>query len=189
VRRRLANEGGFGVVELLIAMTVMVIAIMALVAGLQSGMVALRRAADTSTAAAVADKQMERYRALPNCAIYLDAIPATTPYTSDAAYPGVTQTNVTTPAPLVGSSPCTVIPHVELRSAQQTLTGADNRSYNVDTYIVKSTVAGDPAVKKVTLVVRNADNTKTLTRETSTFTPPTGCNNDATKGQPVSVGC
>ncbi len=73
VRRRLASQGGFGVVELLIAMTVMVVAIMALVAVLNSGMVTLRRAADASTAAAVADKQMEAYRALPNCAIHLDA--------------------------------------------------------------------------------------------------------------------
>ena len=77
MRRRLASEGGFGVVELLIAMTVMVVAVMALVAVLNSGMVTLRRAADASTAAAVADTQMEAYRALPNCAIHLD--PATLP--------------------------------------------------------------------------------------------------------------
>ena len=88
MRRRLATEGGFGVVELLIAMTVMVVAIMALVAVLNSGMVTLRRAADASTAAAVADKQMEAYRALPNCAIYLDpaTIPASGAYIADPAY-------------------------------------------------------------------------------------------------------
>ena len=43
------------------------------------------------------------------------------------------------------------------------------------------------AAKKVTLVVHDPDNTKTLIRETSTFTPPTGCNN-GTHG-PVSAGC
>jgi type II secretory pathway pseudopilin PulG len=183
LRRRLASEGGFGVVELLIAMTVMVVAVMALVAVLNSGMVTLRRAADASTAGAVADKQMEAYRALPNCAIHLD--PATIPpggaYVADPAY---SSTQVTTNVPLFGST-CTVTPAGPLKNAQQALTGADGRSYNVDTFIVAVTTPG--AAKKVTLVVHNADNTKTLIRETSTFTPPTGCNN-GTHG-PVSVGC
>ena len=69
-----------------------------------------------------------------------------------------------------------------MKDAQQTLLGADDRSYNVDTYIVAVTTPG--AAKKVTLVVRNADNTKMFIRETSTFTPPTGC----TYG-PASAGC
>ncbi len=70
-----------------------------------------------------------------------------------------------------------------MTDAQQTLTGADDRSYNVDTYVVAATTTAG-AAKKVTLVVRNADNTKTLIRETSTFTPPTGCTT-----QPASAGC
>ena len=65
-------------------MTVMVIAIMAIVAVFNSGMVALKRAADASTAATLADMQMEAYRAMPNCAIHLD--PATLP--DSAAYIG-----------------------------------------------------------------------------------------------------
>ena len=73
MRRLARSEGGFGLIELLIAMTVMVIAIMAIVAAFSSGMVSLGRAAQASTAATVADKQMEAYRALPNCAIYLDS--------------------------------------------------------------------------------------------------------------------
>ena len=72
-----------------------------------------------------------------------------------------------------------------MTTAQQTLTGADDRSYNVDTYIVAATTPAT-AAKNVTLVVRNPDNTKTLIRETSTFTPPTGCNNGPSR--PVSVG-
>lgn len=190
--RRLRSEGGFGVVELLIAMTVLVIAIMALVAGLDSGMVTLRRAADASTAAAVADKQMERYRALPNCAIHLDGgtIPTSGAYVADPAY---SATQITTNTPLIAAPPpapaptCTATPAADLTDAQQPITGADGRSYNVDTYIVASTTAGGGAAKKVTLVVHNPQNTKTLIRETSTFTPPTGCNN-GTFG-PVSPGC
>ena len=42
--RLAASEGGFGLIELLIAMTVLAIGISAIVAGLSSGMVALNRA-------------------------------------------------------------------------------------------------------------------------------------------------
>ena len=62
VSTRVREESGFGLVELLIAMTVMVVGITALVAGMSSGFVAVKRAADESTAAALADKQMEAYR-------------------------------------------------------------------------------------------------------------------------------
>ena len=44
LRRLAKTEAGFGLIELLIAMTVMVIAIMAIVAAFSSGMVALNRA-------------------------------------------------------------------------------------------------------------------------------------------------
>ena len=62
--RRLDNESGIGLIELLIAMTVTSIGIMALVAGLSSGNVALERANDAASAASVADAKMESYRAL-----------------------------------------------------------------------------------------------------------------------------
>ena len=64
ISTRVRDEAGFGLVELLVAMTVMVVGITALVAALSSGMVALQRAEQSSTAAAVADIQMEGYRKL-----------------------------------------------------------------------------------------------------------------------------
>ena len=91
VSTRVREESGFGLVELLIAMTVMVVGITALVAGLSSGIFAVKRAGDESTAAALADTQMEAYRALPNCAIYLidSTIALAGPaYTADVAYNG-----------------------------------------------------------------------------------------------------
>ena len=171
-------------------MTVMVVAVMALVAVLNSGMVTLRRAADASTAAAVADKQMEAYRALPNCAIYLDlrVDPDEWCLHDGSRLDRHAPSSPRPPVRITNNTPITGGP-VQVRRrgthAQQTVTGADNRQYKVDTYIVAVTTPG--AAKKVTLVVHNADNTKTLIRETSTFTPPTGCNN-GTHG-PVSVGC
>ena len=60
---RLQNEKGFGLVELLVAMTVMSIGIVALVAGFSSGFGAINRASHNSTAGTLADQQMEALQA------------------------------------------------------------------------------------------------------------------------------
>src|SRR5947199_2549567 len=73
VLTRLRGEKGFGLLELLMAMVMLNIGILALVAAFNSGTVALARASRTSTAAALADAQMERYRALTYGAIVLDS--------------------------------------------------------------------------------------------------------------------
>src|SRR5438034_10077477 len=71
-------------------MTVMVIAIMAIVAAFSSGMVALNRASRASTAGTMADTQMEGYRkvaysALPTC-------PTSTSWAVDCTASTVTKT-------------------------------------------------------------------------------------------------
>ncbi len=62
LRRLATSEGGFGLVELLIAMVVMSIGITAIVAGYSSGILAVDRAKAGTTAGALADRQMEVYR-------------------------------------------------------------------------------------------------------------------------------
>ena len=62
LRRLAKSEGGFGLVELLIAMAVMSIGITAIVAGYSSGILAVDRAKAGTTAGALADRQMETYR-------------------------------------------------------------------------------------------------------------------------------
>jgi len=69
VRRLAKGEEGFGLIELLIAMTVMVIGIMAIVAAFSSGTVALSRASQASTAATLADIQMEGFRKMTYASI------------------------------------------------------------------------------------------------------------------------
>jgi Tfp pilus assembly protein PilV len=64
LRRRARDEGGFGMIELLAAMTVMLIGIFAVFAVFQAGIVQIRRASTISTAAALADSEMEKYRAI-----------------------------------------------------------------------------------------------------------------------------
>jgi Tfp pilus assembly protein PilV len=184
ISTRVREEGGFGLVELLIAMTVMVVGIMAIVAGLSSGIVAVKRAGDASTAAALADTQMEAYRALPNCAIYLDAatIPTSGAYVNQAGVYSATQivAGATLTAPLKSSDPPCPTPQPTTTNAHQQLTGADGRPHWVDTYIVESSPVAGSVVRKVTLIVRDpkdATNTRFLVRETATFAPPTGCTN------------
>src|SRR4029079_12780962 len=73
VRVRLRSERGFGLIELLMAMVMLNIGILAIVAAFNSGMFALSRASKISTASALADSQMEQYRAITYSAIALDS--------------------------------------------------------------------------------------------------------------------
>src|SRR5918992_3610877 len=88
VRTRLRSEGGFGLVELLIAMLMLNIGLLAVVAAFSSGIVSLNRASRITTASLLADGQMEQYRALTYGAIRLEptSIPSSQPYTNDVAY-------------------------------------------------------------------------------------------------------
>jgi type II secretory pathway pseudopilin PulG len=83
LRRLAANEEGIGLVELLIAMVVMAVGIAALVAGFSSGILSVNRARVTSTAGALADKQMELYRQAPYAALPVGLQTPTTPVGSD----------------------------------------------------------------------------------------------------------
>jgi Tfp pilus assembly protein PilV len=71
LRRRARDEGGFGMIELLAAMTVMLIGIFAVFAVFQAGIVQIRRASTITTAAAIADSEMEKFRAIKYEAIGL----------------------------------------------------------------------------------------------------------------------
>ena len=152
------DERGFALVEMLIAIVVINVALLAILLSLTSGVASLRRSAEVSTASAVADKQLEQYRALAFTSIYLDttSLAATdSTYQGDSAY-SASQVNQAC-SPLVTA--CT---------PSQTLTGPDGRSYRVDTYIVSVTPTGGTAVKQVTVVVRRAGTTNTLARVVST---------------------
>jgi prepilin-type N-terminal cleavage/methylation domain-containing protein len=60
----ISEDRGMTLIEMLIAMTVIAIAIAALVAGLTSGMLTLQRSSMSTSAAAVADQQMEAMRSV-----------------------------------------------------------------------------------------------------------------------------
>jgi Tfp pilus assembly protein PilV len=86
---RARSEHGFGMIELLASMTVMLVGILAVFAVFQAGIVQLRRASTTTTAAAIADSEMEKFRAIRYDSIGLDnsdVAAADSTYTSDSAY-------------------------------------------------------------------------------------------------------
>lgn len=172
---RARTEEGFGLVELLVSMVMLNVGILAVVAAFNSGVIALRTAGEVSTASVIADKQMELYRALLYDEIALDAAALTTA-NADTTYQ-CDDANKIDPAGACGganqaaplSPPTTCSPMTLQCDPSQDVTGPDGRTYRVDTYIVSQTPPTGRAVKLVTVVVRKASGTTTLTRLSSTF--------------------
>ena len=164
MRTLLRREGGFGLIELLMAMTMLNIGLLAVIAAFSSGIISLNRASRVTTAAVLADGQMELYRALKYDAIRLESssIPLTAPYTTDSAFNASQVTGT-----------CPGVPD-ECNASRQA-TGADRKDYRVDTYIVSVAPTGGRALKKVTVVVRDWNNLAlTYARQVSTFDVSTG---------------
>jgi type II secretory pathway pseudopilin PulG len=172
---RLRSEAGFGLIELLMAMVILNIGILAIVAAFSSSQIALNRASKTSTASALADSQMELYRALKYDSIALDSTAlgsVDNTYKCDTALgascPNSTSSEITTT--------CSGSPLPNECNPSRSTTGADRKSYRVDTYITTTTPTNGRAEKLVTVVVRDARNLsgRPLARIGSTFDQSTG---------------
>jgi prepilin-type N-terminal cleavage/methylation domain-containing protein len=164
------DERGFGLIEMLAALVVLAVGILAVFAMFESGIRQLTRASTVTTAGALADKEMESYRAIQYASIGLPdtlVLAAAAPYSSDSAYSASSTTRVNLVA--CGTAPCTT------KVPVQTLTGADGRSYRVDTYVTWQTVGAGRQVKLVTVVVRDGtDTSKVWARAASAFDRSTG---------------
>ena len=189
-------------IELLVALIVMGIALTAFVLAFAVGIVAMKGAANTTTASFLADAQMESYRAMLSRDVGLDVSTGTvtaldTTYKNDAACANATTSTTcaasgvaTTETGPTGTVPhtCATIngwypnttPYVPSRLVSSTTTPAspDGGAYRIDTYIVKlaadtSGVTNQRATKLVTVVVRSAA-LRVLARETSVFDCSTG---------------
>jgi len=197
---RLRSEEGFGMLELLMAVVMLSIALMALMGVFASGTLALRSSASTSNGTVVADKVMEVYRELKDCAVYLSSstIPTsgqyyTQYYADTSAYANVgvysasnhlwateaTSSGTYSPIPtsLPGCLPSPA-PSPDPTQAVQNITGPDGLSYLVFSYIVIVQPTGPSGtlstgyVKQVTVRVFNPKNTaQLLAKETSVFDP------------------
>lgn len=197
---RLRSERGFGLVELVMAMLVLQIALLALVGAFAAGSIALGHARKVSTAALLADQQLELYRSMPYSAIGLDtgSAPTSGTYTSDTTVCPSGKTPVCNDAAPTDNSgnaiwSCTatsgstsisvyftangINPCVAHRPESSSTTPAspDGRSYTVDTYITQGAQsAGQRPVKTVSVVVRDGSAATELAKEVSTFDCSTG---------------
>jgi Tfp pilus assembly protein PilV len=179
VHTRARDESGFGLLELLMAMVMLNVGVLAIVAAFSSGNAALARASRISTAAALADKQIEIYRGQDYDNILFttsewNAAVADSTYTGDSVY----QQNMASPqAPkaLVGTvTTCPAVVPAAACDPSFTTTGADHRSYRVDTYLYFDTPNFGNQLKTVTVVVRNGLNNRVYSRVSSTFDASTG---------------
>jgi Tfp pilus assembly protein PilV len=96
---RLRAEHGLGLIELLAAMTVMLVGILSVFALFQAGILSLKRASNVTTAAVIADSQMEQFRAVKYEALGLanaDVNAADATYSADAAYTPINGASTTT---------------------------------------------------------------------------------------------
>lgn len=173
---RLRAEEGFGLIELLIALAVLNIGLLAILAAFNSGGLALQRASQTATASVLADKQMELYRGVRYNAIGIDLAAGT-----DATYQGDPACVSPPGCSNIGPTAPEVCPNAtfpDLCAPSRTVTGPDGVSYRVDSYIRTVTPtagasSGRP-VKRVTVVVRKTSTLETRARIASDFDQSTG---------------
>jgi type II secretory pathway pseudopilin PulG len=175
VPARVRDESGFGLLELVMAMVMLNIGVLAIVAAFSSGNAALARASRVSTAAALANKQMESYRGLIYDNILFtttewNAAIADSSYKADTVYTANMQSPVSPKAlvPTVTNCP-TNVPSTSC-DPSYTTTGADHRSYRVDTYLYYDQPGGGAQLKSITVVVRSStDTARSYARVSSTF--------------------
>ena len=177
------REAGFGLVELVSAMAILSVGLLAIFALFEAGVVTLKRASTITTAAALADTEMERFRAVKYSTLGLaqsdvDAIPSGDRYKADPAWRPVSspanQLNSTVVVAKCPANPCTNALPI------RTVVGADSKSYRVDTYMTWHAVENASGtdgrnVKLITIVVRDATTpSKVWARATSSFDESTG---------------
>ncbi len=155
MRTRVDSDDGFLLVELLTAMVVLTVALLALSGAYSLGYFAIGSSAKTSAAGLLGNNQLELYSALPYNKIGLDATALATAQATDATYstdetalPGGVNGDRTISG--CGSAPqCLPV---------QTLTGADHKSYKLETFI--RDLSDNPTMstrseRVVTVVIRN----------------------------------
>jgi type II secretory pathway pseudopilin PulG len=183
LRRRAKGDDGFGLIELLIAMSMLTIAIGALLTVFVSSAVSLRRAGQKGTALTLADTQMEKYRTRTFTSVRIDGtlIPSTGTYvtanSTDSTIPPSSNQAV---AGSNGDAACTT-PEPAACLPVQNVTGPDGHAYRIDTYVnyVNNdstlsirTPASGLTLKRVTVVVRDATTGTIMARESSAFGGP-----------------
>jgi len=158
MRARLKDESGFSIVELVVAIMVITIALLAIAAAFETGVISIRAAAGRTVAAKLANAQVERYAALGFTSIGLDATTYTSTKTSgnqsyssayvsdEAALNAVASGTAVTISGCGSAAQCLPV---------QTVTGTDQKSYKLETFVRDVVSFGTWTERIVTVIVRN----------------------------------
>jgi type II secretory pathway pseudopilin PulG len=167
--RRLRQERGQGLIELVVTMVVISLALLALAASYDTGFLSLHHSASKLAAANLAQKQLELYAAIPYASLGLDTTTLAsvravdTTYTSDdtALVPSGADKTVSCGT----SSYCLPVQCTPAATCAYPVTlsedpvGSDGKHYKVETFIrtVSQTVTGGGSVSEidVTVIVRD----------------------------------
>src|SRR6266404_8523663 len=158
MRAGLQEESGFGIIEFVVAVVVITVALLAIAAGFDAGIISVRAAAKETVAAKLADAQVERYASLAYTSIGLDATTLTNTQTSgNGSYDSVyvsdeTALNAAASGTDVSISGCGTTPQC---LPVQTVTGTDSKSYKLETFIRDVISFGAWTERIVTVIVRN----------------------------------
>jgi Tfp pilus assembly protein PilV len=155
----LESEDGMGVIDLLVAVTVLTIALLALVAGFDVAASSVHEAAQKTAAATLADTQLEIYSSLPFASIGLDATTLANVQTSgNGSYDGQyvsdeAALNAASSGTDVTISGCGATANC---SPVQNLVGADRHTYKLETFIRDIVSFGTWTERTVTVIVRDS---------------------------------
>jgi Tfp pilus assembly protein PilV len=162
------SESGFLTIELMAAVLIITVSLLALMAAYDQSFFSIHSPAKTSAAGQLAENQLELYASLPYSSIGLDSTTLTTSKSTDVNYssdesalPG-TGSDVTITG-CGSSAQCSPV---------QTLTGSDGKSYKLETFIraLTNNSASTWTEKVVTVVVRDLSTSgfpKVLTVQTA----------------------
>ena len=169
MEKRARNDDGFLLIELIAAMLILSVALLALIGAYSLGYFSIGSAAKTSSAGLIANNQLELYASLPYSSIGLDAATLTTVRTSDANY---NTDESALPSGATGDVTITGCGSSAQCLPVQTVTGADHKSYKVETFIraLANPNVSTRSEKVVTVVIRNlsaSGSPKVLTMQTA----------------------
>jgi Tfp pilus assembly protein PilV len=155
VRKRVHNDDGFLLVELIASMLVLTLGLLALIGAYSMGYFAIGSSGKTSSAGLLANNQLELYESLPYSSIGLDATTLTSVKSTDATY---STDEAALPSGAAGDVSITSCGSTAQCLPVQTLTGADHKTYKLETFIrlLSNPSISTRAEKVVSVVVRNA---------------------------------
>jgi len=151
-----------GLIELIAAMMVITIALLALMASYDEAFVSLHKSARTSSAATLAETQLELYGALPYASIGLSSSKLTTAKASDAYY-STDEATLTPTGTDVTNASCDTT-SAQCLPVQASVKGSDGKNYRVETFVrdvTQTLTVGTTTERIVTVIVRDPNTSGT----------------------------